>query len=51
LGTKDSDVYREAGQQPLEKAHDRKNFAFRRVAPSGQAQRLAERETCDGMHR
>jgi hypothetical protein len=35
LGTKESDVYREAGQQPLEQAHDRKNFAFRRAAPSG----------------
>ena len=35
LGTKESDVYREAGQQPLEQAHDRKNFAFRRAAPGG----------------
>src|ERR1700724_902836 len=28
LSTKESDVCREAGQQPLEDAHDRKNFAF-----------------------
>ena len=35
LGTKESDVYREAGQQPLEQAHDRKNFVFRRATPSG----------------
>jgi hypothetical protein len=41
LSTKESDVCHEAGQQPLEEAHDRKNFAFRRAASSGQAQRLA----------
>ena len=28
LSSKEGDVYREAGQQPLEQAHDRKNFAF-----------------------
>jgi len=41
LSTKESNVDREARQQPLEEAHDRKNFAFRRAASSGQAQRLA----------
>ena len=41
LSTKKSDVCHEAGQQPLEEAHDRKNFAFRRAASSGHPQRLA----------
>ena len=41
LSTKESDVCHEAGQQPLEEAHDRKNFAFRRAASGGHPQRLA----------
>jgi hypothetical protein len=41
LSTKESDVFNEAGQQPLEKAHDPKNFTFRRAASSGHPQRLA----------
>ena len=41
LRTKESDVCHEAGQQPLEEAHDRKYFAFRRAALGGHPQRLA----------
>ena len=41
LRTKESDVRHETGQQPLEEARDRKNFAFRRAASSGHPQRLA----------
>ena len=41
LSTKESDVRRETGQQPLEEPHDRKNFAFRRAASSSHPQGLA----------
>src|SRR6516225_12443782 len=49
LRTKESDVCHETGQQPLEEAHDRKNFAFRRAASSSHPQRLAAQVTVVGQ--
>jgi hypothetical protein len=48
LRTKESDIRRDAGQQPLEEMHDRENFAFRRAGSSGYPQRLTSQVTVVG---